>query len=72
VTAQSSRRPVESNRNSVAGWRKSSASTGAGECVEVATSGSFVLARDSRDPSGAALRFTSAQWLGLIRRIKQG
>jgi hypothetical protein len=60
-----------SNRNSITGWRKSSASNGAGECVEVAASASVVLARDSRDPSGAVLTFTSAQWLGLVRHIKQ-
>jgi hypothetical protein len=31
-----------------------------------------VFARDSRDQSGAVLAFTSAQWLGLLRRIKNG
>lgn len=51
-------------------WRKSRASVGAGECVEVATFGAYVLARDSRDQSGMALRFTSAQWHGLVHRIK--
>jgi Domain of unknown function (DUF397) len=51
-------------------WRKSSASAGAGECVEVASSGSSVLMRDSRDRSGVMLEFTTAQWLGLLRRIK--
>lgn len=53
-------------------WRKSSASAGAGECVEVAKTGQVVFARDSRDQSGAVLAFTSAQWLGLLRRIKNG
>jgi len=53
-------------------WRRSSASHGAGECVEVAKSGSFVLARDSRDQAGAMLEVTVAQWLGLVRRIKTG
>jgi len=53
-------------------WRKSSASAGAGECVEVAKSGHVVLTRDSRDQSGAVLAFTTAQWLGLLRRIKNG
>ena len=53
-------------------WRKSSASAGAGECVEVAKSDSFVLARDSRDQSGVVLEITSAQWLRLLRRIKDG
>ena len=53
-------------------WRKSRASVGAGECVEVATFGAYVLARDSRDQSGTVLRFTSAQWHGLVNRIKNG
>jgi hypothetical protein len=71
VTAQPSRHVAASNRNSITGWRKSRASNGAGECVEVTTAASFVLARDSRDPSGAVLTFTSAQWLGLVRHIRQ-
>lgn len=53
-------------------WRRSSASSGTGECVEVANSGSCVLARDSRDRDGAVLEFTSGQWLGFLRRIKNG
>jgi hypothetical protein len=62
---------AHTNRYSTLNWRTSSASGGVGECVEVAKSGSFVLTRDSRDRSGAILEFTSAQWLGLVRRIKQ-
>jgi hypothetical protein len=53
-------------------WRKSSASAGAGECVEVAKSDTLVLARDSHDRSGVILEFTSAQWLALLQRIKDG
>jgi Domain of unknown function (DUF397) len=60
------------NRYSTLTWRKSSASAGAGECVEVATSDPYVLARDSRDQSGVVLTFTSAQWHGLVNRIKNG
>jgi Domain of unknown function (DUF397) len=52
-------------------WRKSSASAGVGECVEVAKSGSLVLTRDSRNHSGAVLELSSAQWTGLMWRIKQ-
>jgi len=51
-------------------WRKSSASVGAGECVEVTLSDSYVLTRDSRDRSGTVLKLTSAQWHGLMSRIK--
>ncbi len=53
-------------------WRTSSASAGAGECVEVAATSSYVLTRDSRDRSGPVLTFSSAQWLGLVKRIKTG
>jgi len=53
-------------------WRKSSASAGAGECVEVARSDSVVLARDSRNQSGTVLEFTPAQWLGFLRRVRNG
>ena len=53
-------------------WRTSRASAGTGECVEVATASPFVLTRDSRDRTGAVLRFTPAQWLGLVERIKTG
>lgn len=35
-------------------------------------SDSYVLTRDSRDQSGTVLKFTSAQWFGLMRRIKTG
>jgi hypothetical protein len=31
-----------------------------------------VLARDSKNLSGVVLTVTSAQWLGLLRRIKNG
>jgi hypothetical protein len=53
-------------------WRTSSASGGTGECVEVAAASPFVLTRDSRDRSGPVLTFSSAQWLGLLERIKNG
>ena len=62
--------PAEPSHNPTLIWRKSSASAGAGECVEVAKSGSSVLARDSRDRSGGVLEFTTVQWLGLLQRIK--
>jgi hypothetical protein len=65
-------RTVQPYRYATLIWRTSSASGGAGECVEVAAASPFVLARDSRDRSGAVLMFTSAQWLGLVERIKNG
>jgi len=61
---------IQPAKSSMLNWRKSSASAGAGECVEVASSGQAVLTRDSRDQSGVVLAFTAAQWLGLMSRIK--
>jgi hypothetical protein len=61
---------AQPNQDSTLIWRKSSASGGDGACVEVAQSGSFMLVRDSRDQSGAVLKFTPGQWLGLVRRTK--
>ena len=64
--------PTQPGQYSTLAWRKSSASAGQGECVEVATSRQSVLTRDSRDQSGAVLAFTPAQWLGLLQRIRNG
>ena len=58
------------NRYSTLIWRKSSASGESGECVEVATWKSCVLVRDSGDQYGTVLELTSAQWLALLRRLK--
>ena len=63
---------VQPTSYSTLSWRTSRASAGAGECVEVAAASPFVLTRDSRDRSGAVLRFTPAQWVGLVERIKNG
>lgn len=64
--------PVQPASYSNLSWRTSRASAGAGECVEVAAASPFVLTRDSRNRSGAMLRFTPAQWLRLVERIKSG
>lgn len=53
-------------------WRKSKASTGANECVEMADTKLSVLVRDSRDPAGAVLEISPAQWSSFIRRIREG
>ena len=64
--------PTQRNRNSALIWRKSSASGGNAECVEVASSELSVLVRDTRNRSGAMLQFSSAQWRGFVGRIKHG
>jgi hypothetical protein len=63
---------AQPNRDSILSWRKSRASGGGGECVEVAKSESSVLVRDSGDPTGLTLELTRAQWRELVRHIKTG
>ena len=53
-------------------WRKSKASTGANECVEMADTKRSVLVRDSRDPAGALLEFSPPQWSSFVQRIREG
>jgi hypothetical protein len=54
-------------------WRKSSYSTGSGNCVEVARNiPGAVAVRDSKDPSGPVLRFTPEAWARLTERLKGG
>jgi hypothetical protein len=44
-------------------WFKSSRSTAAKDCVEVAfVDGGMVGVRDSKNPAGPALVFTSGEW----------
>jgi hypothetical protein len=61
---------AQSNRYHTLTWRKSSASAGTGECVEVARSGPFVLARDSADLPGVILAFEAAPWRLFTQRVK--
>ncbi|MES9535794.1 MULTISPECIES: DUF397 domain-containing protein [unclassified Actinomadura] len=54
-------------------WRKSSYSGGeGGQCVELASLDGSVGIRDSRDPSGPALRVGRDALGGLVGRIKAG
>ncbi|MFJ4090502.1 DUF397 domain-containing protein [Kitasatospora sp. NPDC089913] len=54
-------------------WRKSSYSNGQGDCVEVADEiPDIVPVRDSKDPHGPALTFTTAAWRSFITAINTG
>jgi hypothetical protein len=50
-------------------WRTSSYSGGNGDCVEVASSSTEVLVRDTKDRPGGTLTFTSEQWRALGRKL---
>jgi hypothetical protein len=52
-------------------WRKSARSNNGGACVEVATNlPGIVAVRDSKDPEGPALAFSSDDWRAFIRQLK--
>jgi hypothetical protein len=55
-------------------WRKSSySSTNGGACVEVAGNVPGVVAvRDSKDPGGPELVFTSAGWAAFTAGVREG
>jgi hypothetical protein len=54
-------------------WRTSSRSTKDGECVEVAVLPTGLWAvRDSKNPTGPALRFTTATWSAFTTGIRAG
>jgi hypothetical protein len=63
---------AQRNPDSTLIWRKSRASGGGGECLEVARSELSVLVRDTRDESGAMLEFGQVQWRGFVGRVKNG
>ena len=52
-------------------WRKSTFSS-MGNCVEVASDCGEVLLRDSKDPTGPWMRYTTAEWDAFLRGAKNG
>ncbi|ROP41830.1 DUF397 domain-containing protein [Saccharothrix texasensis] len=53
-------------------WKKSSFSEGGGACVEVAMVSNGVLVRDSKNPSGPELWFTSLEWIAFLYGVLAG
>jgi hypothetical protein len=54
------------------GWRKSSHSGQAGQCVEFRPTGDLVQVRNSRDPQGARLTFDRAALGEFLAAAKNG
>jgi len=63
---------TEPNQDSTLIWRKSSASGGNANCVEVTKSASSVLIRDSQNRAGGILALSCAQWRSLVQSIRDG
>ena len=53
-------------------WRKSSYSGYNGNCVEVTQTPDLVLVRDSKDPTGPVLEFSTSQWREFVAPLMAG
>lgn len=53
-------------------WRKSMASAGTGNCVEVAFADESILLRHSKEPSGPVLSFTHSEWAAFLAGARHG
>ncbi|MFZ4236533.1 DUF397 domain-containing protein [Streptomyces murinus] len=56
---------------SEAAWRRSSYSSGNGQCVEVADGFTGIVpVRDSKAPEGPCLVFEAVAWISFMRTVK--
>lgn len=53
-------------------WRKARRSTNDGACVEIASVVGEIALRDSKDPSGPILVYTSGAFSAFIEGVKKG
>ena len=53
-------------------WRKSTRSSGNGNCVEFADLGESIAVRDTKDRGGPVLLFTAASWRTFVAGMKRG
>ncbi|CNE39393.1 Domain of uncharacterised function (DUF397) [Mycobacterium tuberculosis] len=53
-------------------WRKSTRTQANGQCVELAQVHEGCAVRDSKDPAGPVLTFTTHEWSALLKAIKTG
>jgi hypothetical protein len=53
-------------------WQKSSHSGQQGDCVEVASAGTGILVRDSKDADGPVLSFSLSIWNAFLSDIRTG
>jgi Domain of unknown function (DUF397) len=67
-SAMSSSDPVRRNL----AWRKARSSVGNGACVEIAPMDGLVAVRDSKDPRGPILTYTTAEWRAFLGGAKKG
>lgn len=52
-------------------WRKSTHSNNGGSCIQVATAAPGIIAvRDSKNPDGPELAFTTRQWMAFTSTVK--
>lgn len=53
-------------------WYKSSYSSDTANCLEIAVLPATILVRDSKDPDGSTLSYTTASWRDFISGIRGG
>lgn len=53
-------------------WRKSRRSIGNGECVEVRSAQDNIIVRDSADPTGPIIPYSTRAWIAFIADARTG